>query len=128
MLEQRFIALFYTRLLVYLTAFLLPVVHPAIVVSYDATTWWLWFLFVPLQMHLAFYARPLRLGTGKAMLVAALLAAISVGAITGIDRAALMFLGAQAAGFSLTLALFRSRKAGRFTGVAEIVILSASRP
>ena len=102
----------------------LPALHPAIVVSYDADTIWLWFVLIPLQMHLAFFAGPPRVPLGRTIIAAISIAAVSVFILPGIDRAAIVFVSTQAFAFLLTLALFRTRTVGRYTGIAEIVLLA----
>ena len=47
------IFLFFTRLALYLLAFSLPVFHPGVVISYDVTGWWLFYVLVPAEMALA---------------------------------------------------------------------------
>ena len=54
-------ALFFTRLFLYLLAFSLPLIHPAIAVSYDAPRAVLWFLILPLEAAVAFFLSPPRL-------------------------------------------------------------------
>jgi len=59
--DKRYTFLFFTRLLLYIGAFLIPVFHPAIAVAYDRPGWWLWFFIVPSEMIIAFYLAPPRL-------------------------------------------------------------------
>ncbi len=115
------------RFLLYLTAYLLPVFHPAIVVSYDAATRLLWFLFVPLQMHVAFFGRKdffRAAGLRASVAFSAAIMIVSIVLVAGMDRSALFFLAAQAAAFLLTAALFRTTYVGRFTGVVELAYIA----
>ncbi len=47
--------LFYTRLLLYLLALAIPLIHPAVVVPFDRVGLIFWFFLIPLEMLTAFY-------------------------------------------------------------------------
>lgn len=115
--------LFYLRLLIYLVAVFVPVFHPAVVVSYDSTIRWLWFLLVPAQMHLAFYLAPprfkARLGIGASVGVIV----VSLAVLTGINGPVFLFVGIQAAAFATTALVFRSRGVARPFVFLETVLL-----
>lgn len=49
--------LFFTRLILYTAAAALPVIHPAVAVSYDRVGLWTYFIIVPLAMLLGFYVK-----------------------------------------------------------------------
>ena len=123
MVSAKYVALFYIRLAIYLVAYLLPVFHPAIVVSYDSATVWLWFLLVPLQMHLAFFGQG-RLRFGILLGISAAVALISVAIIPGFDLLGWLFAYVQIGAFLLTYILFTSRVLGRYTGILELGIIA----
>ena len=116
--------LFFTRLLLYLLAFGLPLVHPGIAVAYDRTGLLLWFLIVPMEAAIAFFLGPPRmslrawLGTaGFVLFTGAVLAA-------GFNPGAIPVAGAGAAAFLLTVLLFRKPGIGRHTAVLEQIFLA----
>ena len=77
------IFLFFTRLALYLLAFSLPVFHPGVVISYDVTGWWLFYVLIPAEMGLAFFLSPPRLNLKTWLLVAGLLIFFSVVFVSG---------------------------------------------
>ncbi len=85
-------AFFLTRLVLYIGAFAVPVIHPAIVVPYDRLGWWLWFGVLPLEMLVAFLLVPPRVSarvTVSAALVPA--AAAALFAASGLVEATAVF-------------------------------------
>ena len=107
----------------YLAAFLLPALHPAVAIPYDSAGWWLWFAFVPLQMHLAFFLTPPRVNW-KTWIGAALgLMLVSLLIFTGFNRAAFLFVAAQSLAFVTTILVFRARGVGRPLAIFEMLFL-----
>ena len=123
MYNRRFIVLFYSRLAIYLVAVGIPIFHPAVVVSYDTMIRWLWFLLVPLQMHLAFYlARPRfswKVWFGSSIGTMAL----SVLVLTGFNGPLGLFLTAQSLAFLSTVLVFRRPATARPLVFAEVPLL-----
>jgi transglutaminase-like putative cysteine protease len=117
--------LFFTRLFLYLLVFTLPVVHPAIAVSYDIPSSVLWFFLVPWEMTAAFFFAPPRTRPRTWAIIAALPAAVAAFLVTGLNPAAFPFLGAAAAAFSLTVLIFRFPKRGRIVALGEQIFLAA---
>jgi transglutaminase-like putative cysteine protease len=102
--------LFFSRLGLYLLAFLLPVIHPSVAVSYDAVGWCLWFFLVPAQMVVAHFAAPPRLKARQWLLLgAAVLVAAEAFIVwkTGLSEMALLGLGVGLAAFVITALIFR---------------------
>ena len=123
MFNRRFVVLFYSRLCIYLVAVSIPIFHPAVVVSYDALIRWLWFLLVPVQMHIAFYLSPPKF-SWKIWLGASLgLMALSVLIFTGFTGPIVLFLLVQAAAFITTVLVFRSHGLLRPFVFVEMIFL-----
>jgi transglutaminase-like putative cysteine protease len=104
------IALFFSRLVLYLLAFLMPVIHPSIAVPYDAVGWCVWFFLLPAEMVAAYFAAPPRLKPGQWLLagLAVLGAALLfVFVKTGFSEMLLLALGVGVASFLLTAIIFR---------------------
>ena len=121
---MRLIILFYLRLALYLVAVGIPLFHPAVVISYDAATRWLWFLFVPLQMHIAFFLGPPRLKSPIYFIGGAAALVISLFVVSGFGPSALIFVLAQILAFAMTLLVFRSRELGRPFAVLELFFVA----
>ncbi|MBT3274671.1 MAG: hypothetical protein HN368_16050, partial [Spirochaetales bacterium] len=109
MSNRRLLVLFYTRLLIYAAAIGIPVFHPAVVVSFDSQVSWLWFLLVPLQMHLAFYLSPPRFGRRLRLGSSIGVMALSLLIFTGITGNVGLFLLVQAGAFLTTTLVFKNR-------------------
>ena len=123
MFNKRFIILFYTRLALYLIAIGLPVFHPAVVVSYDASSVWLWFLFIPLQMHIAYFLSPPKIKMGIWLGSSLLAIFLSILIIPGFGPEALLFLAAQIVAFIATVIVFKAGAFGRPFAVVEMLFL-----
>ena len=121
--NRRFLILFYARLSIYLVAVGIPIFHPAVVVSYDALIRWLWFLLVPLQMHIAFFLSPPKFNWKVWVGASAGLMALSVLIFTGATGPLGLFLLVQAAAFVTTALTFRSRGLLRPFVFVEMVVL-----
>ncbi|HUX13291.1 MAG TPA: hypothetical protein VMW87_09695, partial [Spirochaetia bacterium] len=97
--------LFFSRLFLYLLAFALPFINPAIVVPYDRVSALIWFFLVPAEMAIAFFLSPprfrMRVWLGAAL--AALI--ITVFVVPGMDSFWLI-LGAAFVSFALTTLIF----------------------
>ncbi|RKX76796.1 MAG: hypothetical protein DRP87_10880, partial [Spirochaetes bacterium] len=100
------VLLFFTRLALYLLAFLIPIIHPAIVIAYDLPGWWLWFVLIPGEMAIAFFLAPPRLKL-KYWLAAALGLLVFSFFISGFGSYFLLFITGGAAAFLLTLLIFK---------------------
>ena len=114
--------LFYTRLFLYLLAFTIPVIHPAVVVPYDRFGWWLWFAVLPAEMLIAFYG--LRLGTRAWLVLGAIPIAATVIFISGFSPFSLAFLGVGVAAFIVTAAIFHGGPWGRWLALPEPFLLA----
>ncbi|MCB1304559.1 MAG: hypothetical protein KDK37_09785, partial [Leptospiraceae bacterium] len=84
--------LFFTRLAIYITAFLIPYIHPGVAVPYDSITRWIAFILIPGEMIIAFYMRPPRLALKWGLLAALGLMAFSVIFISGLEEGAIWVL------------------------------------
>ncbi len=117
-------ALFFTRLFLYLLALALPMMHPAIVVSYDVPRAVLWFVVLPFEAAVAFFLAPprLRLRTWFAAAILPLLVAAVY--MNGLGLDALSFAGYGAAAFLLTVLVFRYPRKGRHVALAEQFFLA----
>lgn len=121
-------ALFISRLVLYLLAFLMPVIHPSVAVPYDAVGWCLWFFLLPAEMIAAFAGAPPRLkpsrwlATGGALLGAALLFILFK---TGLSEMLLLALGVGVASFLLTTMIFRGGERWAPVAVLEEFVLAA---
>lgn len=85
--------LFATRLLVYLAAIAIPIVHPAVTISYDRVGWVTWFALVPLEMTLAAFLKPPRMRLPYWLAAALGLAVVAAVAGPGLDRTSLTVIG-----------------------------------
>ena len=117
------IFLFFTRLALYLLAFSLPVFHPGVVISYDVTGWWLFYVLIPAEMALAYFLSPPRLGLKTWLLVAGLLILFSVVFVSGFGSIALLFLGGGLVAFVSTFLVFKTGGRGRTIATLEIFAL-----
>ena len=98
--------LFLSRLMLYLVAFVAPVLHPAVVVSYDTRTALIWFVLVPLQMVIGYFLAPPRMRLSRWLATAfAVLLFFSAG-VSGFDSSFRLAFVAGALGFALTVLIF----------------------
>jgi hypothetical protein len=115
------LALFITRLLLYLSAAALPFAHPGILVSYDRIGFVQWFIIIPFEALIAFLPAP----RGKIRYTSALalcpLAVISVWA-GGFGLSALPPLCAGLLSFALTFLLFHYPRWGKLSAVEPFVL------
>ncbi|MFW6138576.1 MAG: transglutaminase-like domain-containing protein, partial [Spirochaetota bacterium] len=111
--------LFYTRLLLYLVAFGLPVVHPAIAVSYDKIGWWLWFGLVPGEMLICFYLSPPGFRFFTWLASAAGFLFISIVVFPGLSTYTLLYIAAGCGSFLLTALIFKAGTWGYSIAVLE---------
>lgn len=110
--------LFYTRLALYLSAFLIPVFHPAVAVAYDWLNRVMFFVLLPASMFAAFYLRGPRFRVWHGLAALAVLYAGTVFFVTGLDRSALLPLLVTVLGYIWTVLVFRGQ--GRFPAFAAI--------
>lgn len=110
--------LFYTRMALYLTAFILPLRHPGIAVPYDSLTFWIAFILIPGEMLLAFYARPPRLALKWGLLGALGLILFSVVFISGFEEGAYWMVLAGLLSYVWTFLVFHGQ--GRFPVFAAL--------
>ncbi len=115
--------LFSTRLLVYLVAIAIPIVHPAVTISYDRVGWVTWFALVPLEMALAAFLKPPRLRLSYWLAAAVGLAALAAVAGPGLDTTGLTVLGVGLAAFVLTAVVFHGREHGHLVAAAELLFV-----
>jgi hypothetical protein len=111
--------LFFSRLALYLLVTALPALHPAVTVPYDRVGLTAWFVLLPVEMLIAFYLAPPRVRTRTWLLLAAAPAALFVLLLAGLELATLMYLGAAAAVFLLTVLVFRTGGRGQAVAALE---------
>ncbi len=111
--------LFFSRLALYLLVAALPALHPAVTVPYDRIGLTAWFVLLPVEMLIAFYLAPPRLRTRSWLLLAAAPAALFVLLLAGLELATLMYLGAAAVAFLLTVLVFRTGGRGQTVAALE---------
>lgn len=116
--------LFFTRLILFLGAFLIPLFHPAIVVPYDRPGWWLWFFIVPVEMSIGFYLAPPRLKPLNWILSASGFLIISALIFTIVGGKPLLFFSAGAGAFILTAIVFRTGEKGHYIATLEPFFLA----
>ena len=115
--------LFATRLLVYLVAIAIPIVHPAVTISYDRVGWVTWFALVPLEMALAAFLKPPRLRLSYWLAAALGLAVVAAVAGPGLDTTSLTVIGVGLAAFVLTAVVFHGREHGHLVAAAELLFV-----
>ncbi|TVQ39136.1 MAG: hypothetical protein EA384_07685 [Spirochaetaceae bacterium] len=98
--------LFWSRLLLYIIAFGAPALHPAVVISYDVRTAFIWFVLVPLEMAIAYFLAPPRLRPGRWLGIALIALLVSAAVVSGFDSSFWIAMAGGAAGFMLTVAVF----------------------
>jgi len=111
--------LFYTRLFLYLLAFGLPVIHPAIAVPYDRMGWWMWFLLIPGEMLISFYLSPPRFRAATWISAACGFLLFSTVLFSGFSSYTLLFIGVGCASFLLTALIFKTGTRGYPFAVLE---------
>ncbi len=111
--------LFFSRLGLYLLVAALPALHPAVTVPYDRVGLTAWFVLLPVEMLIAFYLAPPRARTRTWLLLAAAPAALFVLLLAGLELSTLMYLGAAAAAFLLTVLVFRTGGRGQAVAALE---------
>ena len=115
--------LFATRLLVYLVAIAIPIVHPAVTISYDRVGWVTWFALVPLEMALAAFLKPPRMRLSYWLAAALGLAVVAAVAGPGLDTSSLTVIGIGLLAFLLTVMVFHGREHGHVVAVAELLFV-----
>lgn len=98
--------LFLSRLLLYVVALAAPVLHPAVVISYDVRTALIWFGLVPLQMVIAYFLAPPRMRPGRWLLTSLLVLLAFAAAVSGLDSSFQLAVAAGAGGFLTTVLVF----------------------
>jgi hypothetical protein len=116
--------LFTSRLVLYLIAVALPVIHPAVVVPYDQYGWWLWFAVVPAEIAIAFFLAPPRLKPSQWLLAAAAPLVIAALLLTGVSPQSLRYLLFGVAAFALTALVFHGGALGRKVAFVEPFLLA----
>ncbi len=101
--------LFFTRLALYLLATMIPVIHPAIGVSYDNVSRWAWQIILPAEMLFAFFLRPPLVAVWIGPAAGLGFLALAVAGVTGMERSYLLFIGTGFYGYLSTLAVFSGR-------------------
>jgi hypothetical protein len=114
---------FFTRLLLYLVAMLMPLIHPSIVVPYDWTGWWVWFFLIPGEMTIAAFLSPPRFRIRFTLIAAGVLLFLSV-LIGGISGSLWMVLAGGIVSFVLTYLIFKTKLLGRNLAVFEQFFLA----
>ena len=114
---------FYTRLLLYMLAFCMPFFHPAIVVSYDAIGFWFWFIIIPAEMFIAFYAAPPKVKLIIWLTTAVLFPLIIMLFVSGFTWDTLMFTAGGIASFLFTVLIFKTKGRGKSIAALEVFLL-----
>jgi transglutaminase-like putative cysteine protease len=117
--------LFFTRLVLYLITFSLPILHPAIVVPYDRVGLLFVFLILPGQMFIAYYLSPPRFRIRTWLLAGIIPIGLFVIFIAGFELATLLYVLVAAAVFILTALIFKTQGLGRSLAVVEPFVLGA---
>ncbi len=99
--------LWFIRTALFLISSIIPVLHPAVAVSCDSASAFLWFAVVPLEMAASYYLGPGR--TGKLISTAAFIAPIAVSAVifTRFDSYTWITAACGAGVYALTYIQFR---------------------
>ncbi len=97
----------FLRTALFILSSAIPLIHPAVAVSYDSASAFLWFAVIPLEMAAAFFLKPSR--TQKPVYIAAFLAPLVIAAflITKFDSFTWVISAYGAAAFVLTFIQFR---------------------
>jgi len=120
-------ALFISRLVLYLLAFLMPVIHPSVAVPYDAVGWCLWFFLLPAEMIAAYVGAPPRLKPSRWLVAGGSVLGAAVLFIffkTGFSEMLLLALGVGVASFLLTTLIFRGGERWAPVAVLEEFVLA----
>ncbi len=115
--------LFYTRMILYLLAFCMPFIHPSIVVHYDFIGIWFWFIIVPVEMLIAFYASPPKINLFIWLSAAVLFPLITMFFVIGLSFDVIMFTGGGITSFLLTVLVFKTKGRGKSIAVLEVFLL-----
>jgi transglutaminase-like putative cysteine protease len=116
--------LFWSRLLLYLVAVSIPLIHPAIVVSYDLPSLVLWFFLVPWEIFIAFHASAYRIKPALHFLLGVLPLVIIPPLLAGWGTQALWMIASGGAAYGLTALLFRYPVWGRRVAFLEPFVLA----
>jgi len=111
--------LFFTRLALYFLAALTPVLHPAVVVPYDTTSWWLWFFLVPSEVCVAYFLSSPRFKNRVSIYTGGVILLLTALAVGGFTAASFTMLLAGVLAWVLTFLVFRGRELGRTVAVFE---------
>ena len=111
--------LFFTRLVLYILAFIFPAIHPSVAVPYDQTGLWMWFFLVPGEMFIGFYLGPPRLRVLPWFLTAAGFLIITTFVISGFSSYTLYSIIAGSTVFLLTVFIFKMGRRGHMLAVIE---------
>lgn len=114
---------FFSRLALYLLALLMPLIHPAIVVAYDYTGWWVWFFLIPGEITIAAFLSPPKVKWRYTFLFAGGLLLIS-SLIAGISGSFWMVALGASVSFLLTLLIFKTKLIGRTVSIVEQLFLA----
>lgn len=115
--------LFATRLIVYLVAIAIPIVHPGVAISYDRVGWVTWFALIPAEMALAAFLQPPRMKLSHWLLSAVGLSLLAALFGPGLDLFSLSVIGIGLAAFVLTAIVFHGREHGHIVAAGEILFV-----
>lgn len=115
--------LFFSRLFLYLLAFALPFINPAIVVPYDKVSALIWFFLAPAEMAIAFFLSPPRFRIRVWLGTAAAAIALTVALVPGLDSFWLILV-VGAGSFLLTTLVFHVGTRARSIFVLEQFFLA----
>lgn len=113
---------FITRLLLYFIAALIPFVHPAVAVTYDSISRWVYLVLVPAEMVIAFLLRPPWMNRFLSVLIALIPPALSVVFISGFGQTGIFFFIASVISYGLTALIFARGTRFTFLSTVEVFI------
>jgi transglutaminase-like putative cysteine protease len=114
---------FALRSALYFLVLLFPVIHPAIVVSYDLTTAALYFFLIPISACIAFFLNTPAFKRRVSWLSYAIVLAVFIIAFSGFTIAAFSYVIGSFVAFFFTLLLYRSESPGKSAVYTETVFL-----
>lgn len=116
--------LFFARLAIYFCAVSIPVIHPAIVVPYDFSSWWLFFFLIPGEMCIAYFISPPKIRRKTGIIIAVLFLIFTSIIGTGISSRFFIYLLAGAGAYIFTLLVTRGREYSRPVIFLEQILIA----
>ncbi len=114
---------FFSRMILYLLALFMPLIHPVIVVAYDYAGWWIWFFLIPGEITIAAFLTPPKVKWRFTFLFAGGLLFLS-SLLAGVSGSLWMVLSGGMISFVLTLCIFKTKLIGRSVSIIEQLFLA----